>query len=275
MANRNSQGLRWLARHAPVLRPTPNGPMRQMADRQASTARLSKEGTDFGPETSGSPAVARSAQRPAAKIQRSRPRALRVISRRRRAISPSGGSVRRPYTSRAWRSNATPPKALSSNHVWRSLSARHRSPRASRDCTMKNQPSTAPAPSAISSSTRKNRKQRKAEAARSRKTSGRNREVGVTDDQDRRTRVTPDAKWPDAPDGRPAGGPKQAVEGAHRSGAQAAGSPADARRLRASGSSRPTITATTASGSRVFHFAAGMFFMSSQAFVTPPAHALR
>jgi hypothetical protein len=31
---------------APVLRPTPNGPMRQMADRQASAARLSKERTD-------------------------------------------------------------------------------------------------------------------------------------------------------------------------------------------------------------------------------------
>src|ERR1035437_6839979 len=31
---------------APVLRPTPNGPMRQMADRQASSARLSKERTD-------------------------------------------------------------------------------------------------------------------------------------------------------------------------------------------------------------------------------------
>jgi hypothetical protein len=31
---------------APVLRPTPNGPMRQMADRQASTAKLSKERTD-------------------------------------------------------------------------------------------------------------------------------------------------------------------------------------------------------------------------------------
>src|SRR5260370_39987911 len=28
---------------APVLRPTPNGPMRQMADRQASAAKLSKE----------------------------------------------------------------------------------------------------------------------------------------------------------------------------------------------------------------------------------------
>jgi len=31
---------------APVLRPTPNGPMRQMADRQASVAKLSKERTD-------------------------------------------------------------------------------------------------------------------------------------------------------------------------------------------------------------------------------------
>ena len=31
---------------APVLRPTPNGPMRQMADRQASAAKLSKERND-------------------------------------------------------------------------------------------------------------------------------------------------------------------------------------------------------------------------------------
>ena len=29
-----------------MLRPTPNGPMRQMADRQASAAKLSKERTD-------------------------------------------------------------------------------------------------------------------------------------------------------------------------------------------------------------------------------------
>ena len=31
---------------APILRPTPNGPMRQMADRQASAAKLSKERND-------------------------------------------------------------------------------------------------------------------------------------------------------------------------------------------------------------------------------------
>jgi hypothetical protein len=31
---------------APVLRPTPSGPMRQMADRQAATARLAKERSD-------------------------------------------------------------------------------------------------------------------------------------------------------------------------------------------------------------------------------------
>ena len=31
---------------APVLRPTPNGPMRQMADRQAAQTKLSKERTD-------------------------------------------------------------------------------------------------------------------------------------------------------------------------------------------------------------------------------------
>jgi hypothetical protein len=35
-----------VATDAPVLRPTPNGPMRQMADRQASVAKLSKERTD-------------------------------------------------------------------------------------------------------------------------------------------------------------------------------------------------------------------------------------
>lgn len=39
-------GSQMVSTDAPVLRPTPNGPMRQMADRQASTARLSKEGTD-------------------------------------------------------------------------------------------------------------------------------------------------------------------------------------------------------------------------------------
>src|ERR1700730_11776676 len=39
-------GSQMVGTDAPVLRPTPNGPMRQMADRQASTARLSKEGTD-------------------------------------------------------------------------------------------------------------------------------------------------------------------------------------------------------------------------------------
>ena len=31
---------------APVLRPTPNGPMRQMTDRQAASARLGKERSD-------------------------------------------------------------------------------------------------------------------------------------------------------------------------------------------------------------------------------------
>ena len=39
-------GSQMISTDAPVLRPTPTGPMRQMADRQASTARLSKEGTD-------------------------------------------------------------------------------------------------------------------------------------------------------------------------------------------------------------------------------------
>lgn len=39
-------GSQMVATDAPVLRPTPNGPMRQMADRQASAAKLSKERTD-------------------------------------------------------------------------------------------------------------------------------------------------------------------------------------------------------------------------------------
>jgi len=38
-------GSQMVATDAPVLRPTPNGPMRQMADRQASMAKLSKERT--------------------------------------------------------------------------------------------------------------------------------------------------------------------------------------------------------------------------------------
>jgi hypothetical protein len=36
-------GSQMVSTDAPVLRPTPNGPMRQMADRQASAAKLSKE----------------------------------------------------------------------------------------------------------------------------------------------------------------------------------------------------------------------------------------
>ena len=39
-------GSQMVATDAPVLRPTPNGPMRQMADRQASAAKLSKERSD-------------------------------------------------------------------------------------------------------------------------------------------------------------------------------------------------------------------------------------
>ena len=39
-------GSQMVSTDAPVLRPTPNGPMRQMADRQASVAKLSKERTD-------------------------------------------------------------------------------------------------------------------------------------------------------------------------------------------------------------------------------------
>jgi len=36
-------GSQMIRQDAPVLRPTPSGPMRQMIDRQAATARLSKE----------------------------------------------------------------------------------------------------------------------------------------------------------------------------------------------------------------------------------------
>lgn len=39
-------GSQMVSTDAPVLRPTPNGPMRQMADRQASAAKLSKERND-------------------------------------------------------------------------------------------------------------------------------------------------------------------------------------------------------------------------------------
>ncbi len=46
---------------------------------------------------------------------------------------------------------------IRSKHVWRSPSARHRSPRASRDCTRKNPPLIAPGRCETSSSTRKNR----------------------------------------------------------------------------------------------------------------------
>jgi hypothetical protein len=38
-------GSQMVATDAPVLRPTPNGPMRQMADRQAAMSKLSKERT--------------------------------------------------------------------------------------------------------------------------------------------------------------------------------------------------------------------------------------
>ena len=39
-------GSQMVSTDAPVLRPTPSGPMRQMADRQASAAKLSKERND-------------------------------------------------------------------------------------------------------------------------------------------------------------------------------------------------------------------------------------
>jgi hypothetical protein len=39
-------GSQMVRTDAPVMRPTPNGPMRQVADRQASAARLSKERGD-------------------------------------------------------------------------------------------------------------------------------------------------------------------------------------------------------------------------------------
>jgi hypothetical protein len=41
-------GSQMVSTDAPVLRPTPSGPMRQMADRQASAAKLSKERNDAG-----------------------------------------------------------------------------------------------------------------------------------------------------------------------------------------------------------------------------------
>jgi hypothetical protein len=39
-------GSQMVSTDAPVLRPTPNGPMRQMADRQAAQSKLSKERID-------------------------------------------------------------------------------------------------------------------------------------------------------------------------------------------------------------------------------------
>jgi hypothetical protein len=39
-------GSQMVSTDAPVLRPTPSGPMRQMADRQAAQTKLSKERTD-------------------------------------------------------------------------------------------------------------------------------------------------------------------------------------------------------------------------------------
>ena len=39
-------GSQMVSTDAPVLRPTPSGPMRQMADRQASASKLSKERND-------------------------------------------------------------------------------------------------------------------------------------------------------------------------------------------------------------------------------------
>ncbi|MGH6879016.1 MAG: hypothetical protein ACREHV_16780 [Rhizomicrobium sp.] len=38
-----AQGSQMIREDAPVLKPTPSGPMRQMADRQASAAKLGKE----------------------------------------------------------------------------------------------------------------------------------------------------------------------------------------------------------------------------------------
>ena len=69
-----SQARRWSGTDAPVLRPTPNGPMRQMADRQASAAKLSKERNDSRAKTSASPADARRVQGAAAAVPRSRQR---------------------------------------------------------------------------------------------------------------------------------------------------------------------------------------------------------
>jgi hypothetical protein len=63
---------------APVLRPTPNGPMRQMADRQASAANVVEGAHGLRAKTSASPADARRVQGATAAVPRSRqrPRAL-------------------------------------------------------------------------------------------------------------------------------------------------------------------------------------------------------
>jgi len=42
-AEKPPEGSKMVNQDAPVLRPTPSGPMRQMTDRQASSARLGKE----------------------------------------------------------------------------------------------------------------------------------------------------------------------------------------------------------------------------------------
>ncbi len=41
-------GSKMVRQDAPLMRPTPSGPMRQMTDRQAATARLGKERGDAG-----------------------------------------------------------------------------------------------------------------------------------------------------------------------------------------------------------------------------------
>jgi hypothetical protein len=45
-AEKPPEGSKMVNQDAPVLRPTPSGPMRQMTDRQASSARLGKERGD-------------------------------------------------------------------------------------------------------------------------------------------------------------------------------------------------------------------------------------
>ena len=79
----------------------------------------------------------------------------------------------------------------------------HPSPRASRACTTRNPPSTAPAPCATSSPTPRNRTTKSRNRARPKSRTG-NRKIRLADGQGRRPCPAPDAERPDATDARPA-----------------------------------------------------------------------